>query len=175
MLLLLGDEKFTVSAMLIQMHVAKVDADPHTHTHVLLLQESEGTRCVPLWIASLEASAIVFALESVLTSRPMTHDLLKTVIHQMGGELLRVCITGILQDVYVARLDVQKGRTLIQIDARPSDAIALALRCGTPVFCEDSLCEPMKHKPSMPERKNVYTHGRDLEHLPKKVFGKYKM
>jgi uncharacterized protein len=103
---------------------------------VVLLKESDGLRYLPIWIGPVEASAIAFEQQGVKTPRPLTHDLLRDVITALGGQLKQVSITELRDDVFYAELQFGDGTT---VSARPSDAIALALRTGTSILAEDSV------------------------------------
>ncbi|HEX2904382.1 MAG TPA: bifunctional nuclease family protein [Jatrophihabitans sp.] len=103
---------------------------------VVLLKETTGGRYLPIWIGAVEASAIAFEQQGVQTPRPLTHDLLRDVIAALGAELTHVSITEIKDDVFYAELVFGNGAT---VSARPSDAIALALRTGTPILGEESV------------------------------------
>jgi bifunctional DNase/RNase len=103
---------------------------------VVLLKESAGGRYLPIWIGAVEASAIAFQQQGVQTPRPLTHDLLRDVIAALGGELTQVSITELRDDVFYAELVFSNGAT---ISARPSDAIALALRTETPIMGEEDV------------------------------------
>jgi hypothetical protein len=103
---------------------------------VVLLKESDGARYLPIWIGAVEASAIAFEQQGVQTPRPMTHDLLRDVIGALGGELKQVSITELRDDVFYAELQFGDGTT---VSARPSDAIALALRTETPIVGDESV------------------------------------
>jgi len=103
---------------------------------VVLLKESDGARYLPIWIGAVEASAIAFEQQGVQTPRPMTHDLLRDVIGALGGELKQVSITELRDDVFYAELQFADGTT---VSARPSDAIALALRTETPIVGDESV------------------------------------
>jgi uncharacterized protein len=103
---------------------------------VVLLKESDGVRYLPIWIGAVEASAIAFEQQGVQAPRPLTHDLLKNVIGALGAELVQVSITELRDDVFYAELRFKGGTT---VSARPSDAIALALRTGTPIVGEEAV------------------------------------
>jgi uncharacterized protein len=103
---------------------------------VVLLKESDGVRYLPIWIGAVEASAIAFEQQGVQTPRPMTHDLLRDVIGALGGELKQVSITELRDDVFYAELEFADGTT---VSARPSDAIALALRTGTGIVGDETV------------------------------------
>jgi bifunctional DNase/RNase len=123
----------------IEVRVAHLGLDRTTNTPVVILQEREGERVLPIWIGPAEASAIAMELAGVKFARPLTHDLLKQLIVGLGAELRKVIITQVKDNTYFAELHIYRGDTVIQIDARPSDSIALALRLKTPIFTSDSL------------------------------------
>ncbi len=104
---------------------------------LLLLQEVEGTRCLPIWIGTNEASAIANALEGVVPPRPLTHDLLATVLAELGHTHVQGRVTGMSDGVFRGELEVD-GHV---IDARPSDLAALAVRCGMPLSCPAELLD----------------------------------
>jgi bifunctional DNase/RNase len=103
---------------------------------VVLLKESDGVRYLPIWIGAVEASAIAFEQQGVQTPRPMTHDLLRDVIGALGGELKQVSITELRDDIFYAELQFSDGTT---VSARPSDAIALALRTGSAIVGDETV------------------------------------
>ena len=105
---------------------------------VVLLREEDGSRYLPIWIGAAEASSIAFQQQGVQTVRPLTHDLLKEVIDAVGARLEAVHITEMRDDIYYAELRFNGG---VSVSARPSDAIALALRTGTPIFGTDDVLE----------------------------------
>ena len=124
---------------MIEVRVAHLGLDRTTNTPVVILQEREGERVLPIWIGPAEASAIAMELAGVKFARPLTHDLLKQLILGLGAELRKVIITQVKDNTYYAELHIYRGDTVIQIDARPSDSIALALRLKTPIFTSDTL------------------------------------
>ncbi len=103
---------------------------------IVLLKESDGKRFLPIWVGAVEATAIAFAQQGVSPPRPLTHDLLKDVISATGNSVSEVYLSGIKDGVFYAELIFANG---IEVSARPSDAIALALRTGTPIFGATSL------------------------------------
>ena len=126
------------------MNVARIGLDRATNTPVLLLREVVGDRAVPIWIGVPEASAIAIALQKVAVPRPMTHDLLLHMLRGLGGEVVRVVVTEARDNTYYAELLVRRGaQELAAVDARPSDAIALALRAGAPILVAESLLRPI--------------------------------
>src|SRR5437879_6130607 len=123
----------------IQVRVAHLGLDRTTNTPVVILQEQEGERVLPIWIGPAEASAIAMELAGVKFARPLTHDLLKQVILGLGADLRKVIITQVKENTYYAELHIYRGDAVIQIDARPSDSIAVALRLKAPIFTSEGL------------------------------------
>jgi bifunctional DNase/RNase len=108
---------------------------------VVILQEQEGERVLPIWIGPAEANAIAMELAGMKFSRPLTHDLLKQVIVGLGADLRKVIITQVKDNTYYAELHIYRGDAVIQIDARPSDSIAVALRLKSPIFTSEELLD----------------------------------
>jgi len=125
----------------IEVRVAHLGLDRTTNTPVVILQEQAGERVLPIWIGPAEASAIAMELAGVKFSRPLTHDLLKQVIVGLGADLRKVIITQVKDNTYFAELHIYRGDAVIQIDARPSDSIAVALRLKAPIFTSENLLE----------------------------------
>jgi bifunctional DNase/RNase len=123
------------------MTVAHLGVDRNTESPVVILREKEGSRVLPIWIGPAEASAIAMELQGVKAARPMTHDLLKQVIVGLGGELRRIVISAVKENTYFAELLIQREDHVFQVDARPSDSIALALRLQAPIFASDQLLD----------------------------------
>jgi len=104
---------------------------PH---RVILLKEMDGERQLPIWIGPCETDAIVIELQQVETARPLTHDLLKVVIEELGGGVSHVLVDALKDDYFTAQVLVDQNGKLLEIDSRPSDAIALAVRVQSPIF-----------------------------------------
>ncbi len=124
------------------MHVAQLGIDRENNRPVVLLREVDGTRVLPIIIGPYEANAIAMELQGQRPERPLTHDLLKRVILGLGVELRRVVITGVRESIYLAELTLVRGDQVTQVDARPSDSIALALRCHALIFANELLLDP---------------------------------
>ncbi len=124
-----------------EVEVSSLGLDKSSNTPVVILQESDGERMLPIWIGPSEASAIAMELAGIKFSRPLTHDLFTTVVSGLGSELVRVLITKVEDNTYYASLVLEKDGEMISVDARPSDSIALALRAEAPVFADESLLE----------------------------------
>ena len=110
-----------------------------------MLKELSGERVLPIWIGPGEASAIATELAAMEFARPLTHDLLCTVMKQLGGSLQRVIISRVEDSTYYAELSVLKNGEIISLDARPSDSIAIALRSDTQIFAHEELLEVAGH------------------------------
>ena len=127
--------------MMLEVKVQSLGLDRTSNTPVVILQEKDGSRVLPIWIGPGEASAIAIELAGMKFSRPLTHDLFASVIKGMGGELKRVNITKVVDNTYYAELMIQRGHEMISIDARPSDSIAIALRTDATIFTTEDLLE----------------------------------
>jgi uncharacterized protein len=124
---------------LVEVEVMRLGLDRSNNSYVVILREKEGQRLLPIWIGQAEAESIVIEMSKLRRERPLTHDLCKTIITGMGGTLRRVQITKVENRTYYAELHVRLDSRLIQIDARPSDSIAIALRFSAPIFAADGL------------------------------------
>jgi bifunctional DNase/RNase len=126
---------------LIPMDVVGVRVELPSNQPIVLLREKDGSRYLPIWIGANEATAIAIALEGIQPPRPLTHDLMRSVIDAVGALAVRVVITEMRDSVFYADLALEVSGKEIQISSRPSDAIALAVRTGTPVFTISGVLE----------------------------------
>lgn len=124
---------------MVRVRVAHLGLDRTSNTPVVVLKEEEGERTLPIWIGAPEANAIALELQGVKPERPLTHDLMKLLLAGLGGELRRVVISGLRENTYVAELLIYRGGEVFEVDARPSDSIALALRMHAPIYTIDDL------------------------------------
>ena len=124
---------------MVEVRVARLGLDSASKTYVVILQEKSGERLLPIWIGQPEAESIVMQMNGMKRERPLTHDLCKSLIVGMGGTLRRVQITKVQKSTYYAELHVQRDGEIVQIDARPSDSIAIALRLAAPIYADESL------------------------------------
>ena len=127
--------------MLIEVKVQSLGLDRSNNNPVVILQEEEGERILPIWIGPGEASAIAMQLADWSFSRPLTHDLLVSVLSGLGGALERVLITRVVDNTYFAELIILRNGDVVSVDARPSDSIAVALRLNARIYVEDALLE----------------------------------
>ncbi len=124
---------------MVEVILRAVRVDVGTSTPLLLLEEVGGSRVLPIFIGAPEATAIAYALQNVETPRPMSHDLLGNVISALGAQLFSVEITNLENNTFYANLRILRAGTEIEVSARPSDAVALALRVGAPILVNDDL------------------------------------
>jgi bifunctional DNase/RNase len=164
----------------IEVRVAHLGLDRQSNTPVVILQERDGERVLPIWIGPAEASAIAMELAGVKFSRPLTHDLLKQVIVGLGADLRKVIITQVKENTYYAELHIYRGDAVIQIDARPSDSIAVALRLKAPIFTSETLLELTSVETGgdtpgdkTPEQLDADTLKTYLQNLDPEDFGKF--
>ena len=161
---------------MMEMTVAGVTVDPMTKSPIVILRDRESRLALPIWIGVLEANAIVLVLEGVEMARPMTHDLLKAVLEKTDTRLRKVEITEVRDNTYFALLHLERGNDSFTMDSRPSDAIALALRCDVPIVVSaDVLLNalPIEKVEGAPDGKDKLTEL--LEKLDPEQFSKYKM
>ncbi len=124
---------------MVEVTVADIRVDRASNSPVVLLREKAGSRVLPIWIGPAEANAIAMELQGMKAQRPLTHDLLKQVLTGLGGALRRVVIGAVKENTYFAELVITREDHVFQVDARPSDSIALALRLHAPIYAADSL------------------------------------
>lgn len=126
---------------MVEMHLSAVRVELPTNVPILLLQEATGDRTLPIYIGRPEAEAIAGALQGVVTKRPMTHDLMRDILTELGVVLDHVVITELKDQTFYAELRLRRGGTNYVVSARPSDAIALALRAGATIYAEEALLD----------------------------------
>src|ERR687886_2086988 len=124
---------------MVEVTVEKLGLDSSTNSYVVILREKGGNRLLPIWIGQAEAESIAMHINGFKPPRPLTHDLCRRLITGLGGALRRVEITKVQENTYFAELHIQRGEQLVQVDARPSDSIAVALRLAAPIFAQESL------------------------------------
>jgi bifunctional DNase/RNase len=127
--------------VLVEVRVQSLGLDRTNDNPVVILEEQDGPRVLPIWIGPGEASAIAMQLADWSFSRPLTHDLLVSVLGGLGGTLEKVIITEVVENTYFAEMIIRRNGALISVDARPSDSIAVALRMKAKIFAEEGLLE----------------------------------
>ena len=161
--------------MEIEMSIKGLMVDPITNMPIIVLREVDGQRVLPIWVGVFEANAIALQVENVQTPRPMTHDLLRSVITELGGQLERIVVCELKENTFYAMLHVQSAQGAHRIDARPSDAIALALRFGSRIFVDDGVIQNARTVEMSRESVDVGRLQKWLESLSDDDLGKYKM
>ena len=149
--------------------------DPITNMPIVILKEAGGAGILPIWVGVYEANAIALEIEKVVTPRPMTHDLLKNVLVGLDANVRKIVVTTIKDDTFYALIWLERNGTLLSIDSRPSDALALALRIDCPIYVEDDVLKSSKSQAGAQDRINSEEIRRALENLNDEDFGKYKM
>ena len=120
-----------------EMHIYGVSFDLVGKQPIVLLKTAEGNRFLPIWIGHPEAAAILMKLQSATTPRPMTHDLVTDMLDQLGAQVTRITVTELRENTFYAQITVQQDGSEIDVDSRPSDAIALAIRADAPIFAAE--------------------------------------
>ena len=126
---------------MIEVYVESIRVNMTNYRRVVMLKEKTSPRYLPIWIGHFEADAIAIPMQNVSVQRPLTHDLLKGVIEQLGGKLTQVVISELDEETFFAKLIVDAHGRHVEVDARPSDAIALAIRAKVPIFVEEAVFE----------------------------------
>ena len=124
---------------MIEMNLVGVRVELPTNQPIVLLREKEGERFLPIWIGAMEATAIAFALQGIVTARPMTHDLMKNLLEEVGISIDRIVITELRDGTFYAVIQMQQNGSSFEVSSRPSDAIALAVRVNVPVFANEEV------------------------------------
>ena len=167
--------------MAIEMKVAGITLDPVTKMPIVILKDDKGENTLPIWIGIAEASAIATQLENIDLARPMTHDLMKNILGELGAEIERIEVTYLKDNTFYSNIYLKLGERIIAFDSRPSDAIALALRSDAPIFVDEEVIKKSKSVDAderegddlSPEERDKWEEI--LENLSPEAFGKYKM
>lgn len=157
------------------MDVKALIIDPIANMPVVVLRDADEKNFLPIWVGVFEANAIALQMEGVRTPRPMTHDLLTNLIRVIGARVTRVVITGLKENTFYARIDLELDGKTFDIDSRPSDAIAIALRTDAPVFVEESVIERSRANEDSTEAQNSERLRKWLEDADPDTLSTYKM
>src|SRR6202046_4200607 len=162
--------------MEVEMKIRGLMMDPVTNMPIVVLKDLNGNAILPIWVGIYEANAIALEIEKVSTPRPLTHDLIKTLLHGLGTGIRKVVVSELKDDTFYAVIWLDKDGDLISVDSRPSDALALALRLDCPIFVDDSVLKSSKQSGGVAERVSGNQElKRLLENLGDEDFGRYKM
>jgi bifunctional DNase/RNase len=130
--------------MFVEMKVRGLALDPLSNLPIIILRDDEEKRSLPIWIGIYEANAIALELEKIETPRPLTHDLIKNILETIDARVTKIVVTDLKENTFYAVLHLQVGGTEYTVDSRPSDAIALALRVGAPIYVDDEVVRKAK-------------------------------
>lgn len=157
---------------MLQMKVSGIALDPFTNTPIVILKDTTNEKTLPIWIGFMEASSIAMELEKTPRIRPITHDLVRNLIEKLGFLVSKIEVTDLRDDTFYASMHLKREAEEYVLDARPSDAIAIALRCDSPIFVNEEVIEKSKSIGIDEDKEKL---NKLLEDLPAGDFGKYKM
>jgi bifunctional DNase/RNase len=149
--------------------------DPTSNVPIVILRDVQSQLFLPIWIGVFEANAIALRIEGVEPPRPMTHDLLRSVLEQLGAEVEKIVISDLKESTFFARIHVRQGDNAVAIDARPSDAIALALRANAPIFVLRSVLDKAQAVDLATEISDEEKLKKWLEEISPEELGKWTM
>jgi len=161
--------------MEVEMKIRGLTMDPVTQMPIVVLKDVNGNTVLPIWVGIFEANAIALEIEKVSTPRPMTHDLLKTVLMGLEAGIKKVVVSDLRDDTFYAVIWLEREGQLISIDSRPSDALALALRLDCPIYVEDTVLKTSKLTNTVNEKVQSDELRKWLEGLNDEDLGRYKM
>ena len=161
--------------MEVEMKIRGLMMDPVTNMPIVILKDVGSNTVLPIWVGIFEANAIALQIENIATPRPMTHDLLRNIITDLDGKVDRVVVSDLKENTFYAIIHLTVRGERVAIDARPSDAIALALRTHSPILVEESVVENAKTVDFASERADNDRLQKWLESLDPNELGKYKM
>jgi uncharacterized protein len=161
--------------MLIEMSIKGLMVDPITNMPIVILKDKVGERILRIWVGLFEANAIALQIENVSTPRPMTHDLLRNIITDLDGRVDRIVVSDLKDNTFFAVIHLTVRGERVAVDARPSDAIALALRTRSPILVEEAVIDNAKSVEVFSEPMDNARLQKWLESLDPSELGKYKM
>jgi uncharacterized protein len=161
--------------MQIEMLIKGLMVDPVTNMPIVVLRDRDGQKVLPIWVGVFEANAIALQIENISTPRPMTHDLLRNLIGDLNATVERIVISDLRENTFYALIYLATAGDVVAIDARPSDAIALALRTQAPILVEEHVIDNAKGLDIAQDRGDTERLQRWLESLDPEELGKYKM
>ena len=161
--------------MQIEMSIKGLMVDPVTNMPIVILRDKDGQRVLPIWVGIFEANAIALQIENIATPRPMTHDLLRNVIQDLRASVQKVVVCDLQENTFYALIYLAIDGGTMAIDARPSDAIALALRTRAPIFVEDRVIDNAKTVDFSSDKSDAERLHKWQESLDPDDMGKYKM
>jgi bifunctional DNase/RNase len=160
--------------MSVEMKIQGLMIDPVSQMPIVILKNTAGDSVLPIWVGVFEANAIATQLEKIVSPRPMTHDLLRATIEQLGASIDRIVVTDLRDATFYATLHLDRNGEKVEVDSRPSDAIALALRCEAPIFVEEVVLEKSS-RPGESDSMEPDRLRRWLETVDPQELGQYEM
>ena len=130
--------------MMVEMKIFGLALDEQSQVPILILKDMEEKRVLPIWIGAMEAMSISISLNKIEMARPLTHDLMINILNTIGAKITKVAVVELKEGTYYAELYIEQGEEVYVIDSRPSDAIALAIRCNAPIFANEELLEDVE-------------------------------
>ena len=161
--------------MQIEMTIKGLMVDPITNMPIVILRDSEGQKVLPIWVGVFEANAIALQIENIQTPRPMTHDLLRNIIQDLQATVDKIVVCDLKENTFYALIHLKTPAGPVAIDARPSDAIALALRTRAPILVDEKVIDHAKTVDLSNEKQDSDRLQQWLEQLDPDDMGKYKM
>lgn len=162
--------------MEVEMKIRGLMMDPMSNMPIVVLKDVTGNSILPIWVGIYEANAIALEIEKVSTPRPMTHDLIKTLLLGLGTGMRKVVVSELKDDTFYAVIWLEREGELISVDSRPSDALALALRLDCPIYVDETVLKSSKASSAVSEKmSNNEELRRWLEGLGDEDLGRYKM
>ena len=161
--------------MEVEMQINGLMIDPVTNMPIVILKDKTGKKILPIWVGVFEANAIVLQIENVATPRPMTHDLITNMLNQFDAGVERVVVSELRDNTFYAMIYLERNGETMAIDARPSDAIAVALRTKAPIFVEEVVVEGARNLDLFKNVSDSEKLEKWLQELSPDELGKYKM
>lgn len=161
--------------MEVEMKIRGLMMDPVTNMPIVVLKDVNSDTVLPIWVGIYEANAIALEIEKVTTPRPMTHDLIKNVLSGLEARVHKVVVNELRDDTFFAIIWLERQGSIISIDSRPSDALALALRVDCPIYVEDDVLKTSKQASAVNDRVSSEELRKWLEGLNDEDLGRYKM
>ena len=162
--------------MEVEMKIRGLMMDPVTNMPIVILKDINGNTVLPIWVGIYEANAIALEIEKVSTPRPMTHDLIKTLLLGLDAGIRKVVVNELKEDTFFAVIWIEREGELISVDSRPSDALALALRLDCPIYVDDAVLKSARNTSTVSDKLNTNQElKRYLENLGDEDLGRYKM
>jgi bifunctional DNase/RNase len=159
----------------VEMKISGLMVDPSTNMPIVVLKDVESDTVVPIWVGVYEANAIAIEIEKLTVPRPMTHDLLRNLIYNLNGRVEKIVVTELRDDTFYASIWMVQDGERVVMDARPSDAIALALRTDSPIYVSEQVLQMARMTANAPESASSEEVRRWLEGLNDEDLGRYKM